>query len=142
MILPQLVVGNGCLLGRIIGGFEDVLHQPFVAGSCRKHTTHQVVAAVRMSESMEGIVGVNAELLGRNKDCSGSSEGNVASTLADHTGSNRRGRIVTGTGADLDRAGNSQLCSNIRINSSNAVIAFKELGHLGFGNSANIQHFL
>ena len=99
-------------------------------------------AAVGMSEGVERIVGINTEFLRRDKHGAGSSEGNVASTFTDHTSAHRSSGIVTCTGADFDRSGNTQFCCNIRVNSADAVVAFVQPRHLGFCDTADGEHFL
>ena len=50
--------------------------------------------------------------------------------------------VVASACADLGGFGDAQSFGNLRLHGADAFIAFKELRHLGFGNSADIQHFL
>ena len=91
---------------------------------------------------MEGIGIVHAKLFGRNEHCAGSSQTDIASTLAHNACTNCRSRIVACTSANFDSSGNTQLNCNIRIDSADAVIAFKELRHLSLRYLTDIQHLL
>ena len=54
MVVPQLVRGDGGLLGGIVAGAEDVVHQPLVAAGGGEHAPHQVVVPVGVGEGVEG----------------------------------------------------------------------------------------
>ena len=80
-----------------------------------------------MGKGMEGIVGVNTEFLGGDEHRTGGTERDIAASLADHTGSHRGGRIVTGTGTDNHILRQAQRCCHLGLNRTDCFKAFKKL---------------
>ena len=142
MVLPQLVVRNGSLFRGIVGGFKNVLHQPLITGGGGEHAAHEVIPAVGMGKGVECVVLVDAELLRGDEHGAGGAEGNIAAALAHNTCTNRSGGVVPRTGADLGGFGNSQQLRYVRLHGADAFVAFKQLRHLLFRNTADGEHFL
>ena len=142
MILAQLVLGDGNLLSSIVAGFENLVHQPLVAGSGAQHAAHEIPAAVGMGKGMEGIVGINTKLPGGNKHGAGGAQADIAAALSHDTGADGSGSIVACAGSHLHGSGNAQFFCHLGHDGADAVIAFKELRHLGFLHTADGEHFL
>src|SRR5699024_12030121 len=85
VVLAKLL--NLRLLCGIILRADDLVHPPFVAGSRAQHASHQMIMSVCMSKCMEGIVAVHTEILAGDKDRSAGSQGNIAHSVADRSGS-------------------------------------------------------
>ena len=90
------------LLACIILRANDLVHPPLVAGSGTQHAAHQMIFAIRVGKSMKGIVVVHTELFTGHKDRSGGSEGNVALTVADGSGSHGCRCVVSGSRCHSD----------------------------------------
>ena len=66
-----------------------------------------MIAAIRMVKGMQGIVLIHAKLIAGNKNRSARSDGKIASSLPDCSGSNCGCRIIPGTCDDLHLCGKS-----------------------------------
>ena len=142
MVFSQLIVRDRSLLSVVIRSFENILHEPLVAACGREHTAHEVIPAVGMGKGVECVVLVDAELLRGDEHGAGGAEGNIAAALAHNTCTNRSGGVVPRAGADLGGFGNSQQLRYVRLHGADAFIAFKQLRHLLFRNTADGEHFL
>ena len=142
MVLTQLVGGDVHLLGCVIGGLQDLIAEPLVAGSSGQHAAHEMPAAVGMGKCMERIVGINAELVSGDEDGAGSAQGDVAAACAHNAGTHSSSGVVAGAAHHLCGSGDAQCGSHFGQDSAYHFIAFVQAGHLLFGNAADLQHFL
>ena len=78
MIFTEFFVGNIRLFTREIGRFENFFAQPLVAARGREHAAHEVIAAVGVGKGVQGVVGVDAEFVGRDEDRAGRAQADVA----------------------------------------------------------------
>ena len=140
MVLPQLP--DSLLLPGIILGPDNIVHPPFIAGGSAEHTAHKMIVAVRMGESMEGIVLVHPELFRGNKDGSAGSQGDVASSFSHCAGSHGGSRIVSGPCHYFYCFRDSKLGGYLRLHRAYRLIALIHLCHLLFPYAADLQHFL
>ena len=142
MVFTELFVGNVLLFAREVGCFQDFLAQPLVAAGSRKHTAHQMIAAVCVRKGMKRIVRVDAKFVGRNEDRPGRAEREIAPACADRTRADRRRSVVACTRHDLDRFRKAKCLCRLFCQRADDLEALKQLRHLAFGNAANLQHFL
>src|SRR5699024_7631043 len=97
--------------------------------------------AVCMGKSMEGIMRIYSEFFAGNKDGSAGSQGNVAHSVSDCSGSHCCSRIISSSCHDLAAFRNSQLFCQLRFQCAYRFIAFKKLWHLLLCDPADLQHF-
>ena len=140
MVLAQL--GDILLLCGIILGADDLIHPPLVAACSAQHAAHQMIASVCMCKGMQRIELVYAEVLGRDKDGSAGSQGNVAHIVAYGTGSHCCRSVVACACCYLTGCGDTQLCSDLRKNGSDCLIGLIAGGQLILGNTADVAHLL
>ena len=142
MIFAELFVGDIRLFARKVGRFQDFFAQPLVAARGREHAAHQVIAAVGVRESVQGVVGVDAEFVGRDEDRAGRAQADVAAAGADRAGTDRRRGIVARASHDLDGLRQAQRLRGFLRQRADDRKALKELRHLAFRNAADVKHFL
>ena len=142
MVFPQLVRGDGGLFRVVVCGFENVLHEPFIAGGCAEHTAHQVVAAVGMGKGVERVIPVDAEFLRGDEYGAGGAQADVAAARAHNAGSHSGRGIVSCAGTDSHGFGNAKKLGDLRLHGADTFIAFEELRHLSFRDAADGEHFL
>ena len=142
MIFAELFIGDIRLFAREIGGLQNFFAQPLVAARGREHAAHEVIAAVGVGKGVQGVIGVDAEFVGRDEDRAGRAQADVAAARADRAGTDRRRGVVARTCHDLDAFRKPQrLCRFLRQRTDD-LKAFKELRHLAFRNAADVKHFL
>ena len=142
MVVPQLVRGDGGLLGPVVLGLEDVLHEPLVAAGRREHAPHQVVVPVGVGKGVEGVVGVHPKLSAGDEDGARGAQGDVAGPVSHCAGAHGGGGVVPRAGAHLHLGGEPQLGGDVGLQGANRLIALKELGHLVLREAAQVQHLL
>ena len=141
IVCTQLFSGDGLLLLAEVLGVQDVFHPPLVAACSRQDAAHQVVAAVCMVKAVQGVLLVHTKGAAGDEHGTGGSQRDVALAVAHSAAANSSGSIVAGAGADLNAFRQTQLGSSFGGQGANRLPAFKQLGHLGFANAADIQHF-
>ena len=67
-----------------------------------------MIAAVGVGKGVQGVVGVDAEFVGRDEDRAGRAQADVAAARADRAGTDRRRGIVARAGNYFDRLGQAQ----------------------------------
>ena len=140
VVMAELIFRDLRLFPGVVIGLQDLLDPPLVAGSGRENAAHQMVAAVRMREAVQGVMRIHAEVFVGNENRSGGTEGNVASAFSHDTASDGRRGIVTCTGADPDvRRKPGHVCRFLR-EGSHAFPALIETGHLVFTDAADLKH--
>ena len=142
MIFAELFVGDIRLFAREIGGLQNFFAQPLVAARGREHAAHQVIAAVGVGKGVQGVVGVDAEFVGRDEDRAGRAQADVAAARANRAGADRRRGVVTCARHDLDRFRKAKCPCRLFCQRADDLEALKEPRHLRFGNAADVQHFL
>ena len=142
MVLAELFVRNVLLLAREVGRFQNFFAQPLVAARGREHAAHQVIAAVGVGKGVQGVVGVDAEFVGRDEDRAGRAQADVAAARADRAGTDRRCGIVARASHDLDRFRKAKCLCRLFCQRADDRKALKELRHLAFRNAADVKHFL
>ena len=96
MVFAELFVGDIRLFARKVGRFQNFFAQPLVAARSRQHTAHQVIAAVSVRESVQGVIGVDTEFVGRDEDRAGRTERDVAAAVSHRARADRRRGVVEG----------------------------------------------
>ena len=142
MIFAELFVGDIRLFARKVGRFQNFFAQPLVAARGREHAAHEVIAAVGVGKGVQGVVGVDAEFVGRDEDRPGRAERDIAPTRADRAGTDRRRGIVARASQDLDGLRQAQRLRGFLRQRADDRKALKELRHLAFRNAADVKHFL
>ena len=144
LIAAQLVPGNGGLLGGIvfISDLENVIHPPLVAGGSGEHAAHQMPAAVCVSEGMQTIGGIHAELFTADKHSAGSTQTDVAVPFPYRAGAHSCGCVISRTRTDLYTFGQTQGGGCVRFQGTNKLPAFIEMGQPFFLDTADFAHFL
>ena len=140
MVLAELPVLYGRLLGVVVRGAENVLHQPLVAARGGEHAAHQMIVPVRVREGVQGVVRVDAEAVARDENRAARAEGDVARAVADRAGADGRRGVVARAGADLDALGKAEGPGNLALERADALVALEEPGHLRLGNAAQLEH--
>ena len=101
-----------------------------------------MIAAVGVGKGVQGVVGVDAEFVGRDEDRPGRAEGDIAAARADRAGTDRRRGIVARASHDLDGLRQAQRLRGFLRQRADDRKALKELRHLAFRNAADVKHFL
>ena len=101
-----------------------------------------MIPSVRVAKGVEGVVGIDPEGIGCNKDGSAGAERDVASAIAHCACSYGCCGIVACTGDDFDMLRQSQRCRNLREKRADDLVTLKELRHLHLPYAADIQHLL
>ena len=140
MVLTKLF--NLLLLCCVILRADDLVHPPFIAGCRAQHTAHKVIMPVRMGKRMQCIKFVHAKLLGRNKNRAARAKRNIAASISDGAGADRRSCIISGSRYDLDIGRYAKLCSHFRQKRTYCLIALVNLRHHLFFDAADVKHFL
>ena len=140
MILPEFI--DVLLLGSILFCPNDLIHPPFVAGSCAEHASHQMVVTVCMCKGMERIVFIHAEFIGSDEDRTARTQGDVASAVADGACPHSCGSIIARTGCHLYIMRDTQFICDLALYAPYRFIAFKDLRELFALYAADIHHFL
>ena len=140
MILAKLC--DSFLLLGIVFGPDDLIHPPFITGSCTEHASHQMIMSVCMSKRMQGIMLVYAKFFRGNKNRSAGSQRNIAHSITNSSGSHCCRRIVSGSGCHLHCVRNSKLVCNRRKHGSHGLIGFIDLCKLILSDSADLTHLL
>ena len=142
MIFAELFVGDIRLFAREIGGLQNFFAQPLVAAGSGEHAAHQVIAAVGVGKGVQGVIGVDAEFVGRDEDRAGRTKRDVAAAVSHRARADRRRGVVTCARHDLDRFRKAKCLCRLFCQRADDLEALKQLRHLRFGNAANLQHFL
>ena len=140
MILTKFC--NRLLLCGVILRSDNLIHPPFVAGCGGKHTSHQMISPVCITECMKRIIFVHTELRGGNKNRSACSKRDITSAVSHSSGCHCGCRIVSGTGCNLYLPGNTKLCRNGRKQGSDTLIALIELRQHLLCYMADFTHLL
>ena len=99
-----------------------------------------MIAAVGVGERVQGVVGVDAEFVGRDENRPGCAEREVAAARAHRAGADRGGGIVARARHDAHRFRQAQRFRRVRCERAHDLVAFKQSRHLIFGNAADVQH--
>ena len=140
MIFPELA--HFRLGSRIVGILKNVVHPPLVAACSREHAAHQMVLAIRVVKRVKGVVLIHTELLAGDKDRPRRSQGNVALSVPDGTGSHSRGSVVSGARDNFHICRQPQFLRDLRQKCAHHLVALVELRQLLLGNAADFQHLL
>ena len=142
IVFAEFVIGDRFLLSRIILGSDDLVHPPFVTGSGTQHTSHQMVISVSMCKRMKGVEFIYSKFFAGDEDGSGSSEGNVTSTIAYCSCSDSGSSIVAGAGSNFTICGKTKFCSSSFGQISGYFKTFIKFWKLFFFDIADFHHFL
>ena len=130
------------LLCAVVGGTDDLIHPPFIAGSCTEHTSHQMIMSVCMCKGMQRIVLIYTKFLRRDKDGSACSKGDIAHTISNSSGSYCCCGIVTCAGCHLYCLRNTKLPCDLWLYCAYAFIAFIKLWQHLLADTTDLTHFL
>ena len=119
---------------------KNILHPPFITGCCAEHAAHQMIVSIRMGKGVKRIIPVYLELPAGNKDGTARSEGNIAHSLADSSGSHSRSRIIPGSRNDFYAFRQSEFFSLLLFQSADHLIAFIKIRQLLPADSADFHH--
>ena len=141
IIRPQLVWRDGRLLGSVIGGVQHFLAPPLVAAGGGQDAAHQVVAAIRMGEAVQGVLLVYAKGIARDKYRARCAQGYIAFAAAHGPAADSRRCVIARACADDHVRRQAQLGSSFGGQRTHWLPALKQLRQLGFVYAADLQHF-